>query len=257
MQDMPTNPNATIWRQSAWASVALGCMCALAAVLAGLGYRWGWWGLAAGLTTIKVSGFASVAVFLLATVGCVIAFLTQTKATAAIFAMGAVLSLPTLVPTAYLSARVKTLPHIHDVSTDTDNPPPFVAVLPLRKGAKNPSTYDPKTAALQHSGYPDVRPLMLSLPPPQAFALALRTANAMGWDVVAAVPDTLRIEATATTLLFGFKDDIVIRVAAMDTGSRVDVRSLSRIGGSDFGANAGRIQSFSKKLLENTTGQAQ
>jgi uncharacterized protein (DUF1499 family) len=86
------------------------------------------------------------------------------------------------------------------------------------------------------------------MPPRQAFERAERVARSMGWQMVDANSRDLRIEATATTLLFGFKDDIVIRVTPSGTGSRIAVRSLSRICGSDIGANADRIRTFLAKL---------
>jgi uncharacterized protein (DUF1499 family) len=140
------------------------------------------------------------------------------------------------------------LPHIHDISTDTANPPRFVAVLPLRAGAPNTTGYGPDVAAEQRAGYPDIAPLLLDVPPAQAFERAQHVARTMGWDIVAVAPQDRRIEATATTLLFGFKDDIVIRVAAQGSGSRVDMRSLSRVGGSDFGVNAGRVRDYLQRL---------
>ena len=133
---------------------------------------------------------------------------------------------------------------IHDVSTDTANPPQFVAVMPLRAAAKaaNSTDYDAKTAQLQKETYPDIGPLHLDLPPSQALDRTLAAARSMGWEIVASDPAQGRIEATATTFWFGFKDDIVVRLAAEGTGSRVDVRSLSRIGKSDVGANARRVR---------------
>jgi uncharacterized protein (DUF1499 family) len=139
---------------------------------------------------------------------------------------------------------------IHDVSTDTANPPQFVAVMPLRAAAKaaNSTDYDAKTAQLQKETYPDIGPLHLDLPPSQALDRALAAARSMGWEIVASDPAQGRIEATATTFWFGFKDDIVVRLAAEGTGSRVDVRSLSRIGSSDVGANAQRIRAYLEKV---------
>jgi uncharacterized protein (DUF1499 family) len=121
-------------------------------------------------------------------------------------------------------------------------------VLPLRANAKNSTEYLPAVAAKQKSGYPDIAPALLGVPAPKALQLAEHVARAMGWEIVAVAPDDLRIEATATTLLFGFKDDVVIRVAPQGGGSRVDVRSLSRVGVSDIGANAARIRTFLAKL---------
>jgi uncharacterized protein (DUF1499 family) len=139
---------------------------------------------------------------------------------------------------------------IHDVSTDRDNPPQFVAVLPLRTAAKaaNPTDYDAKTAELQKETYPDVGPLHLDVPPAQAFDRAAAAAKEMKWDIVATDPAQGRIEATATTFWFGFKDDIVVRITAEGGGSRVDVRSLSRIGKSDVGANARRVRAYLAKV---------
>ena len=82
----------------------------------------------------------------------------------------------------------------------------------------------------------------------EAFARSLRTAQALGWEIVAAVPAEGRIEATDTTLLFGFKDDVVIRVTGDGPGSRVDVRSASRVGRSDFGTNARRVRAYLDRL---------
>jgi uncharacterized protein (DUF1499 family) len=90
--------------------------------------------------------------------------------------------------------------------------------------------------------------LHLDAPPAQAFDRALAAARAMGWEIVASDPAQGRIEATATTFWFGFKDDIVVRIAAESAGSRLDVRSLSRIGKSDVGANARRIRDYLAKV---------
>jgi uncharacterized protein (DUF1499 family) len=139
---------------------------------------------------------------------------------------------------------------IHDVSTDMGNPPQFVAVLSLRSeaGAVNSTDYDAKTAELQRETYPDLGPLHLDLPPAQAFDRALAASRGMGWEIVATDPAQGRIEATATTFWFGFKDDVVVRITTVGNGSRVDVRSLSRIGKSDVGANARRVRDYLAKL---------
>lgn len=139
---------------------------------------------------------------------------------------------------------------IHDVSTDTVNPPQFGAVLPLRAAAKasNSTDYSAKTAQLQKETYPDIGPLHLDAPPAQAFDRALAAARSMDWEIVANDPAQGRIEATATTFWFGFKDDIVVRIAVEGAGSRLDVRSLSRIGQSDVGANARRIRDYLAKV---------
>jgi uncharacterized protein (DUF1499 family) len=157
-----------------------------------------------------------------------------------------------LIAAAMPATSINTARHspIHDVSTDRDNPPQFVAVLPLRAAAKaaNSTDYDAKTAELQKETYPDIGPLHLDVPPAQAFDRAQNAAREMKWDVIITDPKQGRIEATATTFWFGFKDDIVVRIAGDGTGSRVDVRSLSRIGKSDVGANAKRVREYLAKV---------
>ena len=140
-------------------------------------------------------------------------------------------------------------PVIHDVTTDTEDPPSFVAVLPHREGALNPVDYGgPDVAARQQQGYPDLAPLHLDVPPDQAFDRALAAVHEMSWVLVAADPSARRIEATDTTWWFGFKDDVVVRVRPEGGGSRIDVRSLSRVGGGDLGTNAKRVAAYLQRL---------
>ena len=70
----------------------------------------------------------------------------------------------------------------------------------------------------------------------------------MGWEVVAADPAAGRIEAVATTFWFGFKDDIVVRVAPAGAGSLIDARSKSRVGVGDLGTNAQRLRAYLERL---------
>jgi len=122
-------------------------------------------------------------------------------------------------------------------------------VLPLRAGAANPATYGgPEIAAQQKKAYPQIAPLDVALPPPRAFERALAVARDMGWTIVSSESSEGRIEATATTPFFGFRDDVVVRVSPAAKGSRIDVRSVSRIGRSDLGANARRVESYLDKF---------
>jgi uncharacterized protein (DUF1499 family) len=156
-----------------------------------------------------------------------------------------------VVPFTFFNPR-NPPPPIHDITTDTTNPPSFAAVLPLRAAANasNRAEYAPADAEVQRLAYPDIAPVTSRLEPPQAFARALDAARAMGWTVVAQDPAAGLIEASDTTFWFGFTDDVVIRVAVAPDGggSRIDVRSLSRIGRGDVGANAKRIRAYTGKL---------
>jgi len=141
--------------------------------------------------------------------------------------------------------RASEVPPIHDITTDTDNPPRFVAAAALRKGAPNGIEYaGANIASQQRQAYADIVPLALGLAPADAFARCLDAARSLGWEIDAAVPEEGRIEATDTTFFFGFKDDIVVRITQTAAGSRIDVRSASRVGRSDLGTNARRVRAF-------------
>lgn len=138
-----------------------------------------------------------------------------------------------------------TVPPIHDITTDTDNPPAFVDILPLRADAPNTAEYGGKTlAAMQKAAYPEIAPLLLNMPPAEAFALAEMLVQRRGWILAASVPVEGRIEATVQTRMMRFQDDVVIRITPTDAGSRIDMRSVSRFGKSDLGVNAKRIREF-------------
>jgi uncharacterized protein (DUF1499 family) len=154
------------------------------------------------------------------------------------------------VPFAMLQSA-KASPPIHDITTDTENPPRFVAMIPLRQGSPNSAEYQGQAIAQQQRmAYPDVQPATIAEPPDAAFRRALNAARDLGWQIVAAVPAQGRIEATDTTLWFGFKDDIVIRVTPATGGSRIDVRSVSRLGEGDLGKNAARIRAYLQRLQQ-------
>jgi len=101
---------------------------------------------------------------------------------------------------------------------------------------------------LQRATYPDIAPVVLPVPPDEAFRKVDAVAMGMGWDVVARAPTDGRIEAVATSEWFGFRDDIVVRIRPDGTGSKVDIRSKSRDGESDLGVNARRIREFIARL---------
>ncbi len=161
------------------------------------------------------------------------------------------------------SMRYSDQPHppIHDISTDLDNPPAFVEILQLRDdtGATNTASYlrENKRGDVvinvpeaQLKAYPDVKPIVLQgASAADAYKRALAAVQAEGWTIVAAKPDEGRIEAWDKTFWFGFVDDVVIRITEVDGGSKIDIRSLSRVGGGDVGKNAERIRGYTRTLL--------
>jgi uncharacterized protein (DUF1499 family) len=139
----------------------------------------------------------------------------------------------------------RAVPPINDITTDPDNPPVFIAITAATRGGDaGPLSYDPSFAAQQTAAYPEVRPLIVESPPAEVFPKMLAAAEAMDWEIASSDPASGRIEATATVPWWGFKDDIVVVMSPDGNGTRVDVRSKSRVGKSDLGVNAERIQEY-------------
>jgi uncharacterized protein (DUF1499 family) len=135
------------------------------------------------------------------------------------------------------------------VSSPAANPPAFVTITTAMRGADAaPLGYDPGFAAQQTAAYPEVRPLIVESPPAEVFPKMLAAARAMDWAIVSSDQASGRIEATATVPWWGFKDDIVVVMSPDGIGTRVDVRSKSRVGRSDLGVNASRIQEYLGKV---------
>ncbi len=225
------------------AGLVIALISVLAAVLAGIGTRFEIWNFRTGLLILKWSAYGGFAATAVSLAGVFLAFRKGSGFAPALIGilLGAVLF---LVPLYWLQ-KAHRLPPIHDITTDTVNPPQFVSIIPLRKNASNPIDYGgPQIAAQQQKAYPDIVPLVIDIPPEAAFEMALAAARRMRWEIIDADRAAGRIEATDTTFWFGFRDDIVIRVEKSGQGSRVDVRSLSRVGISDIGANAARIRRF-------------
>jgi uncharacterized protein (DUF1499 family) len=199
--------------------------------------------------------YAAMAAGALAVIWLIVAVVQRSLAGAGLVVIALVLAAGAAAFPLTMRATGQSVPPIHDITTDTENPPVFIAVLPLRKDAPNTVEYGgPELAAQQKKGYPELAPAVLPMPPRAAFELALEAARRSGWEIVAAVPDDNRIEATATTDWFGFKDDIVIRIRPVNGGSRVDMRSVSRVGRSDLGTNARRIREYLRQLTAAKAG---
>ena len=217
-------------------------------LLAGpVGYRLGILPLRVALQTLlKWGAYGAIAAAVVSLAGLVVTLTRPREARRGILL--AAISLLTGVVLIGIPGRFRMgppKPPIHDITTDTQEPPEYVAVLPLRVNAPNTTVYGGENiASQQREAYPDLQPLILNVPPPQAFDRAVATVREMGWELVAADAPAGRIEATDTTFWYGFKDDVVIRVRPSDNGSRIDVRSLSRVGGGDAGTNAKRVRRY-------------
>lgn len=235
----------------ALASLALAASATIVMVLAGYGYRFGWWGLGSAfaiLRSVAYLGAAIAGLSLLVAIACV---LLGRRRLALAPLLGVALAAIAFALPYSLQMRGSSVPAIHDITTDFADPPRFVLLKSLREGTPNGETYGGSIVAdQQRRAYGDIGPVMLKLTSDQAMARVLSIAQDMGWDI-AGVAEML-LEATATTPWFGFKDDIVVRVrpATIDgvAGSRIDIRSVSRIGKSDLGTNARRVRETIERL---------
>jgi uncharacterized protein (DUF1499 family) len=240
------------WRHRTADPAILLALLGLGALAAApLGWRLGWWRLGISFELMAIAAPLSLIAAMLAAI-------------ALIFARGelrfgrrlmliAVLVLGAGFVAAPLRLWLRHPPAIHDITTDTQNPPAILAARAARAPEHGaPESYGgPALAAIQQQAYPDVGPMLLPLVPAQAFDRALATVRAMPrWIILAIDPARGRIEASATSFWFGFVDDVVIRVSAAGGGSRIDMRSVSRQGKGDLGVNAARIRAYMAALKQ-------
>lgn len=234
-----------------WIAFAVALVFSVAALASGLGNRFGWWDYRLAFAVLRWAAWGGAAGVLLSVAALVLAARRRARTGIVLALVGIVAGALTFGIPWQFRARAQGLPPIHDISTDTDDPPRFVAAPAFRKDSANPVQHEgAKIASWQKAAYPDLTPLELPIPRREAFDRCLVAATVMGWKIIAQVAAEGRIEATDTTPFFGFQDDVVVRVSAAGTGSRVDVRSVSRVGRSDLGTNAKRIREFLSRVRE-------
>lgn len=222
----------------------LGLAAITTIVASGIGYRLGWWHFTRGLQAAEWATYGAAIALFLSGLGLIQARPRAARRGLAIAVLGLLVALFPLAMALQWEYASRTTPPINDISTDTADAPVFWDM-------PNPTDYPgAKTAALQRAAYPDLVPLKLGLPPEQAFAQALSVAQEKGWTIVASVPAEGRIEATSSSLLYGFADEVIVRVKAADGGALVDMRSRSRLGRIDRGVNAKRIRAYLAALQQ-------
>jgi uncharacterized protein (DUF1499 family) len=161
-----------------------------------------------------------------------------------------VISAGIFVPIFLGGRAVANVPSINDIMTDTQNPPQFEVVPTVRKPFDNSLALSEDRLAYHRKMYGDMKPLQLADTPDAIFDKVLELVDDRGWLLVAADRAKGTVEATVATALFGFKDDVVIRLSAADNGTRVDMRSASRQGRTDFRVNSKRIMAFLEDLAD-------
>jgi uncharacterized protein (DUF1499 family) len=221
---------------------------ALAAVMSGFGSRLGLWNFMIGFLILLFSIVTSLAGVVVSITGLVKTGKTPGKPGIKTAAAGILIGLIAVFFPASVILHALPLPAINDITTDTVNPPLFEAILDVRKNAPVSSAYPgAQTAAKQLKAYPDIKTMEIHRLFDETFDRALIVAGNMGWKIISTDKKAGRIEATDTTMWYGFTDDIVIRINQAPAVTILDIRSVSRVGLGDAGTNAARI----RKYLDN------
>jgi uncharacterized protein (DUF1499 family) len=217
-------------------ALVLALTAAAVVVGAGIGARSGAWDFLSGLRAAEWAVWGAAAALALG-----LAALARGRRSRGEWVTGLlaiVLSVPLVFTGAQWKLAERIYPPINDISTDTADAPVFWDM-------PTPTDYPGRQVAeLQRAAYPDLVPLELPIPPARAYEQALALVRERGWTVVASVPEEGRIEATVASRLYGFVDEVAIRVQPRDAGSIIDVRSRSRLGRIDRGVNAKRVRAL-------------
>ncbi len=242
---------------------AIGAALVLAA--GGPGTRFGVWDYSTGLGLIRTMALPVLAAAGAAALALILS-LWKARGLSLLPLIALIASASAAVAPLQLRKAVESNPFIHDVTTDFENPPAIIAAAELPRS--NPPAYkgaDPvprsaeglTVAEAQRAAFPEITPLVLDMSLADAKSAAQNAIGAMKMEIIAQGPDSdeagsgWRIEAVATSMWFGFKDDFIVRLTALSPSqTRIDVRSKSRVGGSDLGANGARAQAFLQRLQQ-------
>ena len=236
-----------------WAQAILigGVIAVVCLPLGALGTKFGLWAFTGGFMLLAAGAVLATLASFLGVIAYIVALRKQLLAERPTLLIGIFLGVVVLAILGTQYSAASSVPPIHNISTDTENPPQFDKIVAIRSAAQaNPLAYDAAALAPQQTApYPWVKPLTLMAPVDEVVDRAEAVMRDMGLEIVSVNKTLGLVEATATTFWFGFKDDVAVRVQPSDDGgTRVDVRSVSRVGQSDLGANAARIGAILKGL---------
>ncbi len=223
------------------------------------------WRLGFATLTLQVGPLLIIIAALLALIALIVALITKPRAGRRAALIALLIPLSALGVAAYAVAGAARVPPIHDIVTDAQTPLTFSdAVMAARAATPggNPVEADPRVPndprfaaaagrrarELQQEAYPDIAPIVVPGTREAAFEKALAAATSLGWTIDRADAAEGRIEARVESFWFGFVDDVVVEVTPAENGARIDVRSTSRVGVSDLGANAARVRAFRDAL---------
>lgn len=218
-------------------------------LVAGVGpaYQMKWLSLGAAFTVLRQGAYLAITAGILGLLLMVVAGFFRRWRLALLAGLVSLAVAEMMVLPVQMMQRAESVPKIHDITTDFVNPPAFIALAGAREAAPNAVDYPGEdTARQQRLAYPEIKPITLDMTMTGALTAVQSMVQELDWEIAAVTENS--IEATATTRWFGFKDDVVIRLRATDQGVRVDMRSASRVGKSDVGTNAARIEAFLSAL---------
>lgn len=284
---------ASVW---AWLALIVGIVAIVFVAIAGPLYRHDTVTLGAAFDLLRKGFWIGIAAAAAGAVGLIATLLLRRYVAVIVALFALALGVVSFVWPYVLLRDARSVPPIHDITTNPAAPPQFTALAAERRAAPNGLEYggggtgmgkaelgalshffaspagkaSPDHAAavkacaqwgpaclgaVQHAYFPDIRPLEApNSTPSQAYAAALAMAKAMGWKIAVADAKNRHIEATATTMWFGFKDDVAINVSPSGSGSVVNIRSESRLGLSDIGTNAKRVRAYLSRLRKRLPG---
>ena len=230
------------WAKAILVGAVIGLVCL---ALGSLGTKLGIWDFGLGLRLFAIGGVLGALALVLGVVALIVSIAKGLTAERSTIAVGVVLAAVLAGVFGSQLIAAQSVPPIHNISTDTNDPPAFDKIVALRGEGTNPHEYDAaKLADVQKKAYPDVQSLVSDVAPGEMFNRAKAVLEKMELEIVSADSDNGILEGTATTFWFGFKDDVVVRVKPQGSGSIVDIRSVSRVGQSDVGLNAKRIRAI-------------
>lgn len=229
----------------------VGLLAPALAVVGALGARLAAWDFQTGLQFVFTAAFAASAVLLVGAAVLVFVLRTGRRAEALPVCSGLAGSVLVLAVLGWHYHLVVSLPFIHDISTDRNDPPAFHLLAELRGEDANPLDYNKTIAHLQGVHYPHLNTVRSGLAPAESFGRAAMVGEELGWRIVHEARDGSVLQATDTTFWFGFTDDVVIRIRPDRDGSLIDLRSVSRVGVHDLGTNATRIGEFIERFGEH------
>ena len=220
-------------------------------ILSGYGYQWDVWGLGTAFTLLTYGAYAAIGLLVIQT-GFFFFMKEQDFPTKAMVLTGFLLTLLVTATAVFWQYKARSVPPIHDITTNIQNPPEFVAMVRLREDAPNPPEYaGQETAEQQQEAYPDIQTLTIDAPAQVVIDEIVALITEREWTIVSVNREDGRVEATEKLPWFGFKDDVVFRIESDNGTTRVDMRSKSRVGRSDIGVNADRINEFLSDLDES------